>query len=400
MKSVETDYLIIGGGVIGIATGIAILERKSSTRVLIVEKSDDLGAHASGRNSGVLHAGFYYSPDSLKAKFCRDGNLEMQKFCHSKSIPVLNCGKVVVAKNDDEALRLEGLFNRGLLNGVDLELLPAEKLKSYEVTAKSTGHFIWSPTTAVVHPKLVLNGMMETFVKMGGKFLFGVEVSIVEIGNEIIATSDEYEIDSKFIINACGVQAETLANRVGVGKDYISMPFRGNYMKSNEPAKSKRLIYPVPPITNPFLGVHTTITHDGYLKIGPTALPALGRERYQSFSSFKPREFLDLIQASYYLSKGNQSSLIEIAKKEASLLFQKKLITEASLISSEIDEIKSWKKVQGGIRSQLIQKSTGNLVQDFIVENKHNSLHFLNIVSPGWTSAMPFARHFVSELAL
>ncbi len=167
MKSVETDYLIIGGGVIGIATGIAILERKSSTRVLIAEKSDDLGAHASGRNSGVLHAGFYYSPDSLKAKFCRHGNLEMQKFCHSKSIPVLNCGKVVVAKNDDEALRLEGLFNRGLLNGVDLELLPAEKLKSYEVTAKSTGHFIWSPTTAVVHPKLVLNGMMETFVKMG-----------------------------------------------------------------------------------------------------------------------------------------------------------------------------------------------------------------------------------------
>jgi L-2-hydroxyglutarate oxidase len=398
MKSIQTDYLIVGGGVIGIATGIAILERQSNTKVLIIEKSEDLGAHASGRNSGVLHAGFYYSPDSLKAKFCRDGNVEMKKFCREKTIPVLNCGKVVVAKNDNEAQRLEGLLNRGLSNGVELELLPANKLESYEVTAKTTGQFIWSPATAVVDPKQVLSAMMETFTHMGGKFIFGTEVSFVETGNEIYVTSEDYAIDSKFVINAAGVQADKLANRVGVGENYMSMPFKGNYMKSSKPAKSKRLIYPVPPISNPFLGVHTTITHDGFLKIGPTALPALGRERYHNFSRVKPREFLELIQASFYMSKGNQSSLIEIAKKEASLLSTKKLIAEAGLISSEVREIKSWTKVQGGIRSQLIEKSTGNLVQDFIVEKKYNSLHFLNIVSPGWTSAIPFARHFVNQI--
>ncbi len=399
MKSIRTDYLIIGGGVIGIATGIALLERQPSTRVLIVEKSDILGAHASGRNSGVLHAGFYYSPDSLKAKFCRDGNNEMKKLCKKKSIPVLNCGKVVVAKNENESQRLEDLFNRGLLNGVDLELISADKLKCYEGTAKTVEKFIWSPKTAVVNSKLVLNAMMETFTNMGGMFKFGVEVSIVELGNEIIATSDDYSIDSKIIINAAGVQADKLAHSVGVGVKYLSMPFRGKYLKSTKPTKSKRLIYPVPPISNPFLGVHTTITHDGFLKIGPTALPALGRERYQNFSGVKPRDFLELIQASFYLSRVNQSSLIEIAQTEARLLFKKELVAEASLISSEVYEIGLWKNVQGGIRSQLIQKSTGNLVQDFIVESKHNSLHFLNIVSPGWTSAIPFARHFANELA-
>lgn len=398
MRSIHTDYLIVGGGVVGIATGIAILESQSNAKVLIVEKSDDLGAHASGRNSGVLHAGFYYSPDSLKAKFCRDGNAEMKKFCKEKAIPVLNCGKVVVAKNVTEAERLEGLFNRGISNGVELELLSADKLESYEATAKTTGHFIWSPSTAVVHSKRVLNAMLDTFTDMGGKIMLGTEVSLVETGDEIIAISDEYAIDSKFVINAGGVQADKLASRVGVGHNYMSMPFKGNYLRSFKPAKSKRLIYPVPPISNPFLGVHTTITHDGFLKIGPTALPSLGREHYHNFSSVKPRELLELIQASFYMSRGKQSSLIEIARKEASLLFPKVLITEASLISSEISEVKSWKKVQGGIRSQLIEKSTGHLVQDFIVEKKHNSLHFLNIVSPGWTSAIPFARHFVNQL--
>jgi len=149
MMHQSTDVLIVGAGVIGLAIGIALLDGKSDTRVTVLEKEAQLGKHASGRNSGVLHAGFYYSPDSLKAKFCRDGNAELKVLCNRHGIPVKEVGKVVVAKNLSENLRLDDLYQKGQMNGVELELLPASRLSDFEQFAVTHERFLWSPRTAI-----------------------------------------------------------------------------------------------------------------------------------------------------------------------------------------------------------------------------------------------------------
>ena len=167
-QPINCDILIIGAGVMGLATGIALLEAKPSLKVIIAEKEKQLAMHASGRNSGVLHAGFYYSPDSLKAKFCRDGNKELRKLAKKYEIPVRECGKVVVTRNDDENQRLETLYQRGIANGVDIEMLDASKLGNYEPLAITHERFLWSPTTAVSDSKAIVDAMRREFESLGG----------------------------------------------------------------------------------------------------------------------------------------------------------------------------------------------------------------------------------------
>ena len=165
----KCDVLIIGGGIIGLSIGIALLESKPSLKVIIAEKEKGLGFHASGRNSGVLHAGFYYSPNSLKAKFCREGNNELRKVAKKHGIPVRDVGKVVVARNADENVRLETLFERGVKNGVDIELKLAEELKTFEPLAVTCERFLWSPTTGVSDPKAINEALLKDFISLGGK---------------------------------------------------------------------------------------------------------------------------------------------------------------------------------------------------------------------------------------
>ena len=172
IERVKCDLLIIGAGAIGFSIGIAYLDANPGKKVLLADKENHIGKHASGRNSGVLHAGFYYSPESLKAKFCRDGNVELRKIAKKYSIPIRDVGKVVVARNGEENLRLDELFERGLQNGVDLELLDEQSLNQFEPLAQTTNRFLWSPTTAVGNPNDVIKKLAEKFTKSGGSFSF------------------------------------------------------------------------------------------------------------------------------------------------------------------------------------------------------------------------------------
>lgn len=390
------DLVIIGAGIIGIGSAIAALENNPKLRVLVLEKESFSGQHASGRNSGVLHAGFYYSPQSLKARFCREGNLEMKRFAVDLGLEIVECGKVVVTKNSEEDSRIRELFDRGISNGVDLELHKGEDLIKFEATAKTNRLFIWSPQTSILEPRAVLTGMIHKFLKMGGKIEFNSATELESRNNEVTVKVNGSRLNCKKIINAAGAFADKIAKQVDVGQEYSAVPFKGIYRKSRDKAKSKVLIYPVPHIVNPFLGVHTTLTMDGKLKIGPTAMLCLGRENYIGLRNLHPNEVIQVLKAAGHLARGTKHNLVEILREEIPLMSIKGLLYEAAKISSEVEKIGNWDKPTSGIRSQLVNKATGELVQDFIVEKYENSLHYLNIVSPGWTSAFPFTRHFVN----
>jgi L-2-hydroxyglutarate oxidase LhgO len=394
----KCDVLIIGGGVIGLSIGIALLEAKPSLRVIIAEKEKSLGLHASGRNSGVLHAGFYYSPDSLKAKFCRDGNKELRKVAKKHGIEVRDVGKVVVARNEEENNRIETLFERGIKNGVDIELKSADELKLFEPLAVTHERFLWSPSTGISDPKAISRALMNDFVLLGGKINFDAQVTLAQRNSEIYDSSNQY--DAKHFINAAGAQSDRIARKVDVGLEYAMLPFMGVYRATTEKNLSlKRLVYPVPHPINPFLGVHFTLTVDHKVKIGPTAIPISGREQYSFTEGWSASDIGQSIKGMSSLIFGESHDFSEMLKTEWPKIILSRLIRESTELVPTAGAIKDWHKKPPGIRAQLIELSTGKLVQDFIATNHLNSMHVLNAVSPGWTSALPFGR-FVAQNVL
>ena len=393
----KSDVLIIGAGIVGLSVGIALLQARPSLKILVIDKEVGPGQHASGRNSGVLHAGFYYSPDSLKAKFCREGNAELRRLCIENEIPVLECGKVVVARNAEEDARLDLLFSRGITNGVELELHDAVNLEKHEPLARTHGRYLWSPKTAISDPKAVTTAMVKRFESLGGKISYSSKVQISESSSEVCVKGFE----SKYVINSAGAQSDRLARGLGMATEYAMVPFMGIY-RSVEAKKLplKRLVYPVPHPINPFLGVHFTLTLDGKVKIGPTAIPILGREQYSLASGWSLSDIGQALVATNALIRGGAHSFSDILKSELPKLKQSLLVKESATLVPNARQIRDWKKKPPGIRSQLVNIKSGRLEQDFIVENFHNSTHILNAVSPGWTSAIPFGRWVATEKVL
>ena len=393
----KSDVLIIGAGIVGLSVGIALLQARPSLKILVIDKEDGPGQHASGRNSGVLHAGFYYSPDSLKAKFCREGTAELRRLCIENEIPVLECGKVVVARNAEEDARLDLLFSRGITNGVELELHDAVNLEKHEPLARTHGRYLWSPKTAISDPRAVTTAMVKRFESLGGRISYSSKVQISESSGEVCVKGFE----AKYVINSTGAQSDRLARGLGMAKEYAMVPFMGIY-RSVEAKKLplKKLVYPVPHPINPFLGVHFTLTLDGKVKIGPTAIPILGREQYSLVSGWSLSDIGQALVATIALIRGSAHSFSDILKSELPKLKQSLLVKESATLVPNARQIKEWKKKPPGIRSQLVNIKSGRLEQDFIVENFHNSTHILNAVSPGWTSAIPFGRWVATEKVL
>ena len=401
MINKEFDYIVIGAGIVGISIGLAILERSPEKKVLIIDKESKPGVHASGRNSGVLHAGFYYSPDSLKAKFCRLGNLELKNFCKENSIPILETGKVVVCQSKSDVSKLEDLFRRGVANGVDIEILDETELDKIEPAAKTIDKFIWSPTTAVGNPKLVISQLAEKFIKSGGKFQFNCSAKLVSANDQVLIETIYGTYSAASIINSAGAYAANLARQVNVGNQYACLPFLGAYKKSKlVDSNPRRLVYPVPNPINPFLGVHTTNTLNGEIKIGPTAFPVIGKEQYNLSNGFNGSEFLEFYKAAKALFKSDSVDLIGLAREEFVKLFTKPLLNKTNKLTNSLNSNKQWSKYPAGIRAQIINLETKTIEMDYIVQSDKNVVHILNAVSPGWTSAIPFTRWVVENQPL
>ena len=389
--------MILGAGVVGLATGIALLKSNPSIKIIIAEKENKIALHASGRNSGVLHAGFYYSPDSLKAKFCREGNVELRKLAKKYSIEVREVGKVVVTRNIDELQRLNTLFERGNANGVDLEVLDSSQLSKYEPLAITHEKFLWSPTTAVSDSKAIVDAMYQEFITLGGQVDFHRKIKLGLIGNEVCDTNHSYNF--KHVINAAGAQADRISRSIGVGTEYAMLPFMGVYSATEEKnLPLQRLVYPVPHPINPFLGVHFTLTIDHKVKIGPTAIPIAGREQYTFARGWSAQDITQALKGMTSLIRGESHNFGAILKTEWPKISQSLLVRESTELVPSADMVKDWHRKPPGIRAQLVHLPTGKLEQDFVVRGLANSTHVLNAVSPGWTSSIPFGQWIAEKI--
>ena len=395
----KCDLLVIGAGVVGLSTGIALLQSRPSLKVIVADKERDIALHASGRNSGVIHAGFYYSPDSLKAKFCREGNFELRKLAKKYGIPVKDVGKVVVTRNEDEDSHLNTLFERGIANGVELEIHPEEKLKDFEPLAITHNRFMWSPNTGISDSISIVKAMRDEFITLGGEIQFDSKVNLIESNGEIVDSSNQFNF--KHVVNAAGAQADRISRSVGVGIEYAMLPFMGVYRATSQKnLPLQRLVYPVPHPINPFLGVHFTLTTDGKVKIGPTAIPIAGREQYSFTKGWSGSDIAQALKGMKSLINGNSHDFGAILKSEWPKLIQKMLVKESTKLVPTASSVKDWHRKPPGIRAQLVHLPTGKLEQDFIVTTQNNATHVLNAVSPGWTSAIPFSRYISSEVVI
>jgi len=384
----EGQIYIVGSGVIGLAVGIALLKAKPTLKVSILEKEANLGLHASGRNSGVIHAGFYYSPDSLKAKFCREGNTALMDLIIRNNLNYKRTGKIVVTQNSDQISELTELQKRGVENGVVLELLESADLPKFEPMARTVSAFLWSPNTSVADPSQVIRVMAAEFENLGGILHFNQEVT--EIREKSIHVNSQ-TLEAKLIINCAGTHALRLAHNMEIATEFAQLPFMGLYRYTeNTSLPLRTLVYPVPDKNYPFLGVHFTVAVDGKIKIGPSAIPILGSEQYQFFKGVDSVDLTQSLTSIKSLAMHNFNQSWTLARTELPNLKTKTLIEKAAVLVPDSANVKAWKKYKPGIRAQLVEKASGKLVQDFKIAKSGAALHVLNSVSPGWTSSLSF----------
>ena len=391
------DFLVIGGGVIGISIARELKSRNPNSGVCILEKEHQCGLHASSRNSGVLHAGFYYTADSLKARFTKEGNQRLTKYCEVKNLALKKCGKLVVAQNESELVWLDELMTRARNNGVPLELITDEESQAIEPRAKTYQKALFSPTTASINPTELVKSLLSDAIQEGVQLKTNTQY-IHRVGKSSIKTSNGV-FEAKYIINAAGLYADKIGRDFNFSKDHRILPFKGLYLYSNEPLGALNThIYPVPDLTNPFLGVHFTITSDSKIKIGPTAIPAFWREQYQGWSNFNMPELTEIIlrQAGLFLS--SNFDFKALAFRELKKYSKPLLVSLAAKLAKGVD-IKHYRQWGlAGIRAQLLNIRKKELEMDFVLEGDKQSMHILNAISPGLTCALPFADYVCDQI--
>lgn len=391
----QAEILIVGAGIIGLTIARELV-RTGHGDIVIIEKEQELGVHASGRNSGVLHAGIYYSPDSLKAKSCLNGNFLMRAYCKEKGLPLLENGKVIVTRSQAELPVLDELFKRATANGAKVDMIDERQLAEIEPNAKTFRRALFSHYTAVVDPKAVLKSLKKD-LEASGRVTFLMGCRLTGIKGSSVAGTSRGEIRFRRFVNAAGAYCDKVAGFFGVGKNYRLIPFKGVYrlLGKDAPYTVNSSIYPVPDIRNPFLGVHFTRSVHGDVYLGPTAIPAFGRENYGIVSGIGGEAFAiafeDLV---LFLSNRpfRNVALTEPAKYIPSVFFK-----DAARLVKELDPKHVVPASKVGIRPQLVDWDTKQLVMDFLVIADGPALHVLNPISPAFTSSMDLAQGIVAQ---
>ncbi len=397
LMKTKYDFLIIGSGIMGL-TIAHTLKRVTNCSILLIDKEEDVARHASGRNSGVLHAGFYYTADSLKAKFTIAGNRAMKNYCRSKNIPMNECGKLVVAQNEYELNQLYELEKRGKKNGSEVEIIEESRALEIEPNVRTYKKALYSPQTASVDPNEVCQAIKEDLRNLDVDFCF--KTKYLQTRKNVVQTTNG-DFEATKIINCSGLYADKIAHNFSFGRRYTMIPFKGLYLKYTKNKTDIRTnIYPVPNLKNPFLGVHFTKTVTGEIKIGPTATPAFWRENYDRSSNFDLQEFCSILFYESKLFGLNSFGFRALALEEIKKYNKKYFVSLAQKMVQKIDPEGFTEFTKPGIRAQLLDKKSLSLVQDFIVEADSNSVHVLNAVSPAFTCAFAFSEFVVKNYVL
>ena len=383
---------IVGGGVIGCALALSLASRFK--RIVVLEKESAPGMHASGRNSGVVHAGFNPKPGTLKARLCVEGNRRLAEYAQANGVPFRRVGTFVVARNDAEAKVIETLRQNGVANGVPgIEIISGETLRRHEPNAIGEAA-LHAPTGGIIDSVALVRSLADAARKSGIEFLFGHRVTgVQEKTDHIDLLVGAKRISAELMVNCAGLYADKLAHMLGVGRSYVILPFRGEYysVRHSDPSLIRSMVYPAPDPAFPFLGVHLTAAVDGTVLIGPNAVPAFGREAYSRFS-FHPVEMLEQL-----LWKGTRQLLKDPHVRRSAMWelrrsFSKRLFAaEAAAVVRGVRP-EDLRPYRAGIRAQLVSEA-GQLVEDMVLERTRRSLHLLNVVSPGMTCSIPFAEH-------
>jgi len=395
---VGPDVVVVGGGITGLASALALLDRQPGLRLTLLEKEPELASHQSGRNSGVVHAGLYYVPGSLKASLCREGHAALEAFCQEHGVPLRRCGKLVVAVDESELDRLAELKRRGIGNGLEgLAELDERELRTIEPNVRGV-RALHVAEAGVVDFRLVAERMADRLRESGALIELGSRVQrIVQDGDGLCVTTARGRIRTGALVACAGLQADRIGTLAGADLNVRVVPFRGAYWVLRDAGAElvHALVYPVPDPAFPFLGVHFTRRFDGSVWAGPNAMPALAREGY-SRASFSPRDAAEVVTwpgllrfATRYLRMGATEIWRDLVKPAAVREMQRYL---PSLQARDV--------VRGpsGIRAQVMTRD-GELVDDFLFAEGPRSLHVVNAPSPGATSSLAIGRHIADRAA-
>lgn len=386
------DLTLIGGGIVGIATALELAQSFPGLSIRLLEKERALSRHQTGRNSGVIHAGIYYAPGSLKARFCREGLEDTLRFSREHDIPVDQCGKLLVATSPVEVERLRALTERARQNGLEVRPVSAAELRERE--PHITGlEALLSPMTGIADYPAIVDRMADLFTGLGGEITLGAEVTAIaeEANAARLQLSTGETVKTGYVIVCAGLQADRMARMCGLGDDFAIVPFKGEYFRL-APVHDRvvqHLIYPVPDPDLPFLGVHLTRMIGGYVTVGPNAVLSLSREGYAKIDP----SLSDMVAMAGFpgfwrtIANNLRTGLSEAANSA----FRHRYLALCQRYCPSLT-LEDLQPHPPGIRAQAVMRD-GTLVHDFLIRKTARTIHICNAPSPAATSAMPIARH-------
>jgi L-2-hydroxyglutarate oxidase LhgO len=396
--SQSADLVIVGGGIVGLATALALTEAHPRLRLILLEKEPQIAGHQTGHNSGVIHSGIYYKPGSLKARTCVEGARRMKQFCDTHGIKWEGCGKVIVATDEAELPRLQSIYERGQANGLaGLKLLSAEEVREHEPHCRAV-RAIHVPETGIVDYVAVAGKMAELVQQRGARILTGARVMAVRRqGSGLVLETAQGAVEARHLVNCGGLYSDRVAALMGVRPEVRVIPFRGEYYMLRAPRRSlvRSLIYPVPDPEFPFLGVHFTRTIHGDVEAGPNAVLAFAREGY-SLGTVRPGELLGTLGYSGFWHMARRYwrvgafEMYRSASKAAFVRSLQKLVPEIG--SADLE------RGGAGVRAQAVA-ADGSLVDDFKISVTAGAVHVVNAPSPGATASLAIGRHIAGVAA-
>lgn len=392
----EREYVVIGGGIVGLSTALNLLQRRPGASVVVLEKEPALAAHQTGHNSGVIHAGIYYAPGSLKARLCRAGEKATKEFCQAHGIPFQTIGKLVVATTDLEVRRLRDLRERAGENGIDVEPVSGPRLR--EMEPHVTGlEALFVRSTGIVDYREVSRAMAEEIRLAGGEVRTGIEVTgIREDDAEVHVLTGHGVITARHLVACAGLQADRIARLGGLDTDFRIVPFRGEYyeLPPSRAGLVNHLIYPVPDPDLPFLGVHLSPTIDGRITVGPNAVLGLSREGYRK-TRVSVRDVADYTRfpGMWKVARANvRTGAVEVKNS----LSRRGYLNECRRYCPDLT-VDDLLPHEAGIRAQAVMRD-GSLVHDFLLRESTRQLHVANAPSPAATSALPIGDMIAERL--
>ena len=392
------DYVIIGGGIVGVSTAWQLKKKQPDRSVLLLEKEAQLASHQTGHNSGVIHAGVYYAPGSLKADFCKAGAAATIQFCEENDIPYEQCGKLLVATNELEHERMLALFERSKENGLDVELIDADGLRRREPNVKGIGAILLKSTGIVDYRRICIR-MAEQLQEMGGELRFDTCVTdLSESADSIlITTADGDVIETQFLITCAGLMADRVTSMLDIDIDFQIIPFRGEYyqLPTSKNDIVRHLIYPIPDPDLPFLGVHLTRMIDGSVTVGPNAVQGWKREGYGRIN-ISVRDVSDMLRFPGFRKLALKNFRTGIAETWDSF-WKPGYLKRVQKYCPSI-QLRDLEPYPAGIRAQAVLRD-GTLVHDFLFAQSRRSLHVCNAPSPAATSAIPIGEYICDKVA-